>query len=196
MTSDLDTLLRDAAPVSDEDVRAMPLHCESDLRAEILAHAHRVPAQSRRVRRWPALAVAAAAVAGAVLMLLAGGADRVGTSPDRAWAAPLVRVAQAVPRLLITEQGWTVSRAEQFTVDEGEMTFTNGKRTLDLQWNVGEFATFVKNSGDKTERVGSVDVPGGDATVLRYTGPGEYFTVSVAERPLHDRVAVQLPEHG
>ena len=176
MTSDLDTVLRDAAPVSDEDVRAMALDGESDLRAAIVAHARRVPAQRRRVRRWPALAVAAAAAAGAVLLVLAGAGDHVGTSPDRAWAAPLVRVAQAVPRLLITEPGWTVSRADQFTVDEGEMTFTDGKRTLDLHWSDREFVTFLKNSGDETERVGSVDVPGGEAIVLRYTGPGEYFT--------------------
>jgi hypothetical protein len=174
MTSDLDSLLRDAAPVSDEDVRAMPLDGESDLRAEILAHARHVPARRRRVRRWPALAVAAAA-AGAVLLVLAGGGDRIGTRPDRAWAAPLVRVAQAVPRLLISEQGWTVSRADQFTVEEGEMTFTDGKRTIDLHWSERKFASFIKNSGDKTERVGSVEVPGGKATVLRYTGPGEYF---------------------
>jgi hypothetical protein len=111
-----------------------------------------------------------------VLLLLPGGGDRVGTSPDRAWAAPLVRVAQAVPRLLITEPGWTVSRADQFTVDEGEMTFTDGNRTIDLHWSDREFAAFVNNSRDKTERVGSVDVPGGEAIVLRYEGPGEYFT--------------------
>jgi hypothetical protein len=176
MTSDLNPRLRDAAPVSDEDVRAMALDGESDLRAEILVHARRVPAQSRRVRRWPGFAVAAAAATGALLLLLTGGGDRVATSPDRAWAAPLVRVAQAVPRLLITEQGWTVSRADTFTVDEGEMTFTDGRRTVDLHWSDREFAAFVKNSGDKTERVGRVEVPGGEATVLRYSGAGEYFT--------------------
>jgi hypothetical protein len=176
MTSDLDTLLRDAAPVSDDDVRAMALDGESDLRAELLVHARRVPAKRRRARRWPALAVAAAAAAGAVLLVLAGGADRVGTSPDRAWAAPLVRVAQAVPRLLITEPGWTVSRADQFTVNEGEMTFTDGTRTIDLHWNDRKFAGFIKNRDDKTKRIGSVDVPGGTASVFRYTGPGEYFT--------------------
>jgi hypothetical protein len=175
MTSQLDTLLRDAAPVSDEEVRALPLEGESDLRAAILGHERRVPSRSRRVRRWPALAVAAAAGAGALLLLLAGGGDRVGTSPDRAWAAPLVRVAQAVPRLLITEPGWTVSRADQFTVDEGEMTFTDGKRTIDLHWIDRAFASFVKNSRHKTERVGSVDVPGGKAILLRYTGPGTYY---------------------
>jgi hypothetical protein len=175
MTSHLDTLLRDAAPVGDEDVRAIRLQGESELRAEILAHARRAPTRSRRVRRWPALAVAVA-IAGALLLLLAGGGERVGTSPDRAWAAPLVRVAQAVPRLLISEQGWTVSRADQVAIDGGEMTFTNGRRTIDLHWSIGDFATFLKNSGHKTERVASVAVPGAEATVLRYTGSGEYFT--------------------
>ena len=41
-------------------------------------------------------------------------------------------MAHALPRLLITEQGSTVSRADQFTVEEGEMTFTDGKRTIGL----------------------------------------------------------------
>jgi hypothetical protein len=176
MTDDLDTLLRDAAPVADEAVRAMPLHGESDLRAEILAHARRPPTRRRRVGHRPALVLAAAAAAGAVLLLLAGGGDPVGTSPDRAWAAPLVRVAEAVPRLLITEPGWTVTRADQLAVDSGEMTFADGKRTIDLHWSDRAFAAFLNNSGDKTERVASVDVPGGEATVLRYIGPGEYFT--------------------
>jgi hypothetical protein len=175
MTCDLDTLLRAAATVSDEDVRGMPLQGEADLRAKILAHARRAPSQSRRIRRWPALALAAAAAAGAVLLVLAGGGDHVGTSPDRAWAAPLVRVAQAVPRLLITEQGWTVSRADQLAADEGEMTFTDGKRTLDLRWSVGELASLVKDRDDKTKRVASVDFTGGQATVLRYRGRRDYF---------------------
>jgi hypothetical protein len=175
MTSDLDTLLRNAAPVSDEDVRAMALDGESDLRAEILAQARGVPAQRRRVSRWPALAFAAAAAAGAVVLVLAGGGDRVG-SPDRAWAAPLVRVAQAVPRLLITEPGWPVSRADQFAVNEGEMTFTDGTRTIDLHWNDRKFAGSIEHRDDKTRRIGSVDVPGSRANVLRDTGPGEYLT--------------------
>jgi hypothetical protein len=87
-----------------------------------------------------------------------------------------VRVAQAVPRLLITEPGWTVTRADQFTVDEGEMTFTDGTRIIDLQWNDRRFAGFIKNRDDKTKRIGSLDVPSGKAIVLRYTGPGAYFT--------------------
>src|SRR4051794_6707730 len=66
--------------------------------------------RATRRRRRAALAapaLAAAAVAVAALLLV----DRGG---DRAWAAPLVRVAQAAPRLLVGEPGWKVTRADEF----------------------------------------------------------------------------------
>ena len=54
---------------------------------------------------------------------------------ERAWAAPLVKVAESVPRLLVGE--WQVTRADEFDVGQGEMDFTDGARTVQLSWRKG-----------------------------------------------------------
>ena len=54
---------------------------------------------------------------------------------ERAWAAPLVKVAESVPRLLVGE--WQVTRADEFAVGQGEMDFTDGARTVQLSWRKG-----------------------------------------------------------
>ena len=77
----------------------------------------------------PAVAAVAAAVALVVFFVPADG----GT--ERAWAAPLVKVAESVPRLLVGE--WQVTRADEFEVGQGEMDFTDGARTVQLSWRKG-----------------------------------------------------------
>ena len=74
-----------------------------------------------------------AAVASAVALLVFFLPGDGGT--DRAWAAPLVKVAESVPRLLVGE--WQVTRADEFAVGQGEMDFTDGARTVQLSWRKG-----------------------------------------------------------
>ena len=144
MTDTLDQVLRDAAPIDDEQVRALSLDAlETELREAILLHGRREeprrPAGRRRPLRWrlPGLAAAAVAAAAVLAVTLTGGGEKLGTSPERAWAKPALRVANAVPRLLIGRPGWTVTRADEFSVLEGEMTLRNGARRVDLFWRPG-----------------------------------------------------------
>lgn len=182
MTDTLDRLLRDAAPIGDEQTRALELDLpETELREAVLLYGEREterdtarrPAGRRRLFRWrlPGLAAAAVAAAAVLAIVLIGGGDRLGTSPERAWAKPALRVANAVPRLLIGQPGWTVTRADEFSVREGEMTLRNGPRRVYLFWRPGSFREWVDDRAHDADRLAPVNILGTEATVFRYRGP-------------------------
>lgn len=128
----LDEAVRRAAPITDAELDALELDAfETELREAIVARPVRRRAPRRRRRLLPAAGALVAAALAATIVFLSGS----GGGTDRAWAAEAVRVAEAVPRLLI--DGWTVTRADQFDVGTGEMTFTNGTATVDLSWERG-----------------------------------------------------------
>ena len=94
------------------------------------------PAPSVRPRRRGAalalgagLACIAALVALAVSTGLPGGGH--GGPP---FAAAAIEVAEANPRLLVTETGWSVTRADQLEADSGEITFSDGRHDLNIFW--------------------------------------------------------------
>jgi hypothetical protein len=173
MTVALDQLLRDAAPIGDDRVRALRLDSvETELREAIVLYGEHEPearpGRRRRPvrRRLPGLAAAAALAVAAVLAVsLIGGS---GTSPERAWAESALRVADANPRLLIGQPGWAVTRADEFSVREGEMTFRNGPRRVDLFWRPGPHREWVDDRAHSADRLAPVDVLGTEATVFRY----------------------------
>lgn len=173
MTDALDQLLREAAPIGDDRVRALRLDSvETELREAIVLYGEHEPesrpARRRRPLHWrlPGLAAAAALAVAAVLAVsLIGGS---GTSPERAWAEPALRVANANPRLLIGQPGWTVTRADEFSVREGEMTFRSGSRRVNLFWRPGPHGEWVDDRAHSADRLAPVDVLGAQATVFRY----------------------------
>jgi hypothetical protein len=189
MTDTLDRLLRASAPIDDDQLRALQLDLlETELREAVLLYGEHEtepreapgrPAERRRPLRWrlPGLA-AAAALAGAALLAvtLVGGGDRLGAPPERAWAAPALRVANAVPRLLIGQPGWTVTRADEFSVREGEMTLRNGPRRVFLFWRPGSYQDWVDDRAHSAARLAPADVVGSRATVFRYRGANPAFT--------------------
>jgi hypothetical protein len=83
-------------------------------------------------RRSAALGLTAVAVLAAVLV--AGGWLRGGGGGHPEFAAAAVRVAEANPRLLVTEPGWKIVRADEFEADSGELTFSDGSRRFDVHW--------------------------------------------------------------
>jgi hypothetical protein len=87
-----------------------------------------------RRRSAPALAFAAVLVTVIATVLVASGVfSGGGAHPSYAEAA--IEVAEANPRLLVTAPGWKVTDAgEQFEAEEGQMTFGDGSRTLQLNW--------------------------------------------------------------
>jgi hypothetical protein len=178
----IDRLVRDAAPYTDDEIRALPLDgAEAELREAILAEPHPRPRPARRARRRRVRVIPAIAVAVGLLVLVAalpGGDERPGVpSAGPGWAEAALRVANAVPRLLVGEPGWRVERADQFTVAEGEMSFRKGKRTLDLHWRTaGRHRGWVKDRAMSGRRLPDVEVLGARAVVFLYEHSRDDYT--------------------
>ena len=165
-------LLRDARPDADGPTPEVAEQARAALMAEI--------AGARRTSRWPrrrllriaAPAVAAAAAATVLALALTDG----GAEP--AWAAALVRVAEAAPRLLVDDGDWEITRADQFSVDYGEMTFAKSGRELDLKWTSNtELADYVEKRASELADLGTAPAAAGEARLLRYPGTDEYVAV-------------------
>jgi hypothetical protein len=177
MTTHLDDAIVHAAPISDEQLHGLALGAaEAELREAILRTA--VPAPRRlRVRGWSIAGLTATAAVAVLAVTLIGGGDELGTSSERAWAAPALRVANAVPRLLLGEEGWTVIRADEFRIDDGEMTFAKDGRTLDLHWRGKPgFARWVRDRANGSTRLPDVELLGTTAVVFRYDEALDDFT--------------------
>jgi hypothetical protein len=183
MTADLDTRVREAAPIADAEVGRLTLEAaEHHLRDAILANPRaadaRQPVRRRFAgRRWPVAGLGVTGAAITLVLLLAGGDGGIGPTPQRAWAAPALKVANAVPRLLIGLPGWSVTRADEFRVDDGEMTFSDGTRSFDLRWiSVSQLQDKLRDRASSADRLDDVEVLGTPATVFRYRGAVDDFT--------------------
>jgi hypothetical protein len=107
------------------DLEGMEADLLADVEAGFSPLLESAPARHRRPRRLAlALGSAALALALAAVFLLAGsGSDR----PSRAYAAELVRFAEATPLLLLEGPGWRVQDVYQPGGGEGSMEFVTGK---------------------------------------------------------------------
>jgi hypothetical protein len=85
-------------------------------------------------RRHRRAALGLAVVAVLAALLVAGGWLRGGGGGHPEFAAAAVRVAEANPRLLVTEPGWKITRADEFEVDSGELAFSDGSHRFDVHW--------------------------------------------------------------
>ncbi|HVF77684.1 MAG TPA: hypothetical protein VNA28_05260 [Solirubrobacteraceae bacterium] len=179
MSPTIDELVAQAAPISDCELRALDgLECLADeLSAAIMREPREAVPSPRGLRgrrpRRPGRSVAALAIAVCAAIVLAAtsflGADQ---GAQRAWAAEAVRVANAVPRLLLGDS--EIQRADQFSVDFGEMTFVDGERRLDLKWNrvgIGAALTEGRRSDRESRVVARTQVLGHSALIYR-VGPG------------------------
>jgi hypothetical protein len=140
---DLETLRRLAPPVEP----ATP---------DVLARAR---AGMRPRRRRPARALLLAPVAAAAALAIA-----LTQTGGPSFAAELVRAAEASPRLLM--DGWNVTRVDEWSEDQGEMTFADGSRTLELSW---WSASQTGNEGKDSDKLTA-----GGRTVYRYHGTNDY----------------------
>ena len=92
-----------------------------------------------------------------------------------AWAAPLVRIAEDSPRLLIAEAGWEVIRADEFSGELGEMTFSNSDATMDLSWNPAKHHTsIVEDRENGAEASWNVTIAGREAVLFQYEGTTDF----------------------
>lgn len=127
---DIDEALAAANPLRDRTAALLPLdEAEAELTQRIVAIAMtrgrpRPAARSRRRRRRLALLVAVTAAVAAALALAPFGHREGGPSP--AFAASLVRFANASPLVLLKLPGWHVVYANEETNGFGEMHFVRG----------------------------------------------------------------------
>ena len=188
---ELDLLVGQASPISDAQVATLDLGSgELDLLEAIMPTTLQASApaptliRSARSRRRPLVIATAAlgAAAASIIGIVAVGYG--GKGADTAYAAELVAVAQANDRLLI--RGWTVTRADEFTVDEGEMTFTDGSHELELRWGpAADFASFLadrSHPGD-TDQLGGVTVLGRPGHLFHYPNSQDYTTLVEPDGP-------------
>ena len=131
--SEIDAALAAANPLTSRTAAALPLgDAETELVERIAAIPVRPgPARSHpisRRRRFPLVLVAAAAVAVGLALLPSG--DRSG-GPTPAFAAALVRFANASPLALLQLSDWHVVYADEEPGGFGEMHFVRGAADAD-----------------------------------------------------------------
>ena len=141
--------------------------------------------EGRQARLWtkrsalPIAVPSLAAVAAAVVVAV----TTVGRGGETAWAAALVRVADTAPRLLVDAPGWQVTRADEFNIDLGEMTFANGERRLDLRWEpVDRYEAAVDKRVAEAAVATTAPVAGARARVFRYAGSNRFTALWVRGR--------------
>ena len=128
----------------------------------------------RTIRRRAVVLVAAAAVAVATALVGVTSLDRGGA----AWAAAVVRVAETSPRLLVDAPGWSVTRADEFAVGYGEMTFSDGERQLELHWQRDvDLGAKLDDPGSGLDSLGTTIVQGTPARLFRYSGSTDFAAV-------------------
>lgn len=177
---DIDELVLGAAP-TDEAVASPSLApVMADLREQIMETDTVRPRQHADVtklaqggtrrrprRRYRLIGASAAAAVLAVVAVVVG----VGDDSSSAYAAEVVAVAEASPRLLIGNEGWQVTRADELNAEQGEMTFEQGARSADLHWRPADtHVEFVEDRRDGSDLEEPVVIAGDEGVLFRYAG--------------------------
>lgn len=161
------TLIKATAPVDDETVARMVLNDEEKLLRSIMAQPRSIAPETappRRLRtpvmRWSLRVAAFGAVCAAVLAGVSlTGRGTVQTSPTTAWAASALRVADAVPRLVLDAPGWQVAHVDEFTPRQGGLTLQKGSQTLVLRWlSAREHRALLAGNATSLPRLPDADV--------------------------------------
>jgi hypothetical protein len=176
---EIDALVAVANPIPERALTALPVGDAELALLDGIMSAPRPPAVRERApraprRRWLVAALAVAALAAFGLVTQTGGdAGRSGT----AWAAPLVRLAESSPLLLLDEPGWVVTRADETDPVEGEMTFTRGGRFADLHWRRGPIGTWKRDRANEASLVVHRTVLGRRAQISQYIGSTDFAAI-------------------
>jgi hypothetical protein len=190
---DLDQLVARASPIRDADLAEFDFErAEAELIQEIIAapndeaDSQLTPEPRRRseriLTRWPALSVAAIAIAFVVAFVTLG---LFRNDDQPVFAASAIRVAKTNPRLLMTAPGWSVTRADEFTADQGEMTFSNGSDEVNLFWRpAGQYRSYLGDRANDSSDQTQVAFLGAPAKMFTYTdtapGKGPSFDTIVS----------------
>jgi hypothetical protein len=204
----LDRLLAGVA-VSDADVARLDLLAgERELLEEIMStpvldqperRADETDSTNRR-NRWfvPSLAAAAAVAAVTTASVWApwsddasrpgGGQDTTGVAAPAQSSAPaspepVPEVSAGNPLVLVDDPAWKVTRVDESAKDYGEMTFSDGRHSLDVHWYPAEqYDSYFEDRayGNKQQ---SFTVLGREGTLFRYGSSTDFTTMLPADGP-------------
>jgi hypothetical protein len=131
-----------------------------------------------------------AATAISAFLILSGWLEGPGGGRPE-FAAAAIQIAEANPRLLVSEPGWRIVRADEFELAEGELTFSDGSHQFDVNWYpAGQYERFLRDRA-------SVSSPergtllGQQATTVDY-GREEYATMLSPQGKVFIEVRGQL----
>lgn len=173
---ELDELLARANPFGDDTVRRLPAAAAaSDLLEEIVTTTAPTPELRPNRRRRTIVLVAAAAIVVALTGVFFPRGNPA--APASAYGAEVRAVAEANQRLLLDAPGWKVSRVDEFTAEEGEMTFANGTKGVAVHWRpASAYDTyFADRAHGNTQQ--PIMLLGQDGTMFRYGTSTDYTTI-------------------
>jgi hypothetical protein len=175
----LTQLLAEASPISDAEVEAFDFErAEVELMNEITGSpaVAEVPDPDTAREGWLRHHVTRSRVVGAIAGAAAAvtvtivGLGSLGGGDRPAFAAEAIRIAEANQRLLVTEPGWSVIRADEFAVNSGEMTFSNGEEELELFWRpADDYESSFRGRAHEAEST-EIALLGRSATMFRFEG--------------------------
>jgi hypothetical protein len=92
------------------------------------------------------------------------------------FAAAAIQVAKANPRLLVSAPGWEIVRADEFELDQGELTLSDGNHQFEIHWYpAAQYERILRDRANvSTPEHGTL--LGQQATTVDY-GREEYATV-------------------
>jgi hypothetical protein len=166
------------------------MRTEEEIRAALQREAARHPvnpvlpgptlrkARASRALMLAGVGVVAASLAfgGAGIVRLAGGQgtpSRPASSPTSgsdASSAPI-----DAPFLLVTEEGWRVTYADEYGDEIGEMRFTDGTHELDLHWQPRKYHhDYLLDRRRGSEAEWPLEIAGKDAVLFKYQGRNDF----------------------
>jgi hypothetical protein len=177
---DLMTKIRSANPVGPASFQEFTESPEGQEIAERIVNTKPAGEEPDRVRRrfFSGTRLVAVGVAAALILGVIGVVSLRESDTGTAWAAPLVRIAENSPRLLIAKAGWEVVRADEFSDTYGEMTFSDGTNAMDLHWIPGKrHKVAVKNRQRSSQELRNLAIAGSQAVLFRYEGTTDFTAV-------------------
>ena len=140
--------------------------------------------------RWrrPALAATAVALAAVAVVVIS---STLGGGGGSGFAEAAVQVAEANPRLLVTEPGWRVVRADQFEADQGEIAFSDGSHDLTMTWYpASEYQSYYRDRNEVPSTQMEFANLGSSRTV-RY-GANDYATMLTPQGDIFIEIRADL----
>ena len=138
-------------------------------------------ARESRIRGFASagrLGLIVGAVAAALVVFALLPSDHQDGGPPPAFAAVLVRFANASPLVLFDAPGWHAYYADEETRQMGEIDYKLGARNATLNWQGGGLRRWIADRTGQSSHVWTVPLLGTTAHVFQYTGaPHEFSAV-------------------